>query len=141
MEDSHFRTVQEVLEFFGTDPKNGLTSAQSKPIAKSNEEEEEEKKKKKNKKPNKMKQNKNGKNIELPPPPKTSWISLVIKQFQDMLVLILLGAAVISFVLSWLEEGKSYWETIVEPSVILLILICNAVVGVWQESSAEEAIE
>lgn len=28
MDDAFFRTNQEVLNFFGTDPKNGLTSQQ-----------------------------------------------------------------------------------------------------------------
>ena len=30
MDDAFFRTTQEVLNFFGTDPKNGLTSQQVK---------------------------------------------------------------------------------------------------------------
>ena len=56
---------------------------------------------------------------------------------------VLLLAAVVSFVLAYFEEGgegegiRAY----IEPAVILLILILNAIVGVWQESNAEAALE
>merc|ERR1719464_733286 len=66
---------------------------------------------------------------------------LIIKQFEDLLVLILLGSAVVSLILGFLEDKDSYFEIFIEPAVILLILFANAIVGVWQESSAEEAIE
>lgn len=52
-----------------------------------------------------------------------------------------MGSAVVSLILGFLEDKDSYFEIFIEPSVILLILIANAIVGVWQESSAEEAIE
>lgn len=59
-------------------------------------------------------------------------------------MLILLGSAVVSFVLALLEEsseGSTWWTPFVEPIVILLILVANAAVGVIQESSAEKAID
>lgn len=54
---------------------------------------------------------------------------------------VLLAAAVISFVLGLLDEHESLVGALLEPSVIFAILIANAMVGVWQESNAEEALE
>ena len=56
---------------------------------------------------------------------------------------VLLLAALISFALAYLDEG-SHEEGIrayIEPFVILLILVLNAIVGVWQEANAEKALE
>lgn len=65
---------------------------------------------------------------------------LILEQFDDTLVKILLGAAGVSFLLATMEneEGVSAY---VEPIVILIILVLNAFVGVWQESNAEAALE
>ncbi|KAJ9188180.1 hypothetical protein P3X46_003567 [Hevea brasiliensis] len=70
---------------------------------------------------------------------------LVLEQFDDTLVKILLVAAFISFILAYLHgsesRGESGFEDYVEPFVIVLILVLNAIVGVWQESNAERALE
>ncbi|KAF4547747.1 E1-E2 ATPase-like protein 4 [Elsinoe fawcettii] len=81
---------------------------------------------------------KHGKNAIPEDPPTPLW-ELILEQFKDQLVLILLGSAAVSFVLALFEEGGD-WTAFVDPAVILTILILNSVVGVSQESSAEKAI-
>mmetsp|Transcript_8521 Transcript_8521/g.10225 ORF Transcript_8521/g.10225 Transcript_8521/m.10225 type:complete len:1049 (+) Transcript_8521:208-3354(+) len=75
----------------------------------------------------------------------TSFWELVLEQFDDPLVKILLVAAVVSALIvinETLELGESFsLAHFVEPGVILLILILNAIVGVWQESNAEKSLE
>ena len=68
---------------------------------------------------------------ELPVEEGKTIFELILEQFDDLLVKILLLAAIISFVLAFFEDDDSI-TAFVEPFVILLILIANAVVGVWQ---------
>jgi magnesium-transporting ATPase (P-type) len=76
--------------------------------------------------------------------------TLIMEQFDDKLVQILLVVAVISGIFSYYEHqqhvhdiiGKtSLLQSFVEPIVILAILVLNAIVGVWQSKSAEGSIE
>ncbi|MGH0161657.1 UNVERIFIED_CONTAM: hypothetical protein FKN15_041604 [Acipenser sinensis] len=111
MENAHTKTVDEVYNNFNVNESTGLSLDQVKKL--------------------REKWGPNGKSV---------W-ELVREQFEDLLVRILLLAACISFVLAWFEEGEETITAFVEPFVILLILIANAIVGVWQERNAENAIE
>jgi Ca2+ transporting ATPase len=114
------KSREEVLKYFDVDEEKGLSDAQVKRY-----------------------QEKYGPN-ELPAEEQKPLWKLILEQFDDLLVKILLGAALISFVLAMFEEheeGESSFHAFVEPLVIIMILICNASVGVWQELNAESAIE
>ena len=70
--------------------------------------------------------------------PKKSKLQRFAEQFKDIMIIILLAAAVISFTVAIIEGNpKEFFE----PVLILAIVILNAVMGVMQESKAEEALE
>jgi P-type Ca2+ transporter type 2A len=120
MEAPWTRTTEEVLKYFNQDEERGYSESQVKSA-----------------------QEKYGPN-ELPAEEGKPLWKLILEQFDDLLVKILLGAALISFVLAIFEEhheDESAIGAFVEPLVILMILIANAAVGVWQERNAESAIE
>ena len=66
---------------------------------------------------------------------KTTLLQKFINQFKDFMIIVLLAAAVISF---FAHEGA---PDPTDAIVILAVVILNAIVGVIQESKAEEAIE
>ena len=76
-----------------------------------------------------------GKN-KLTEPPKKSLLSRFLSQMADPMIIILLVAAAISGVLA-VAQGESFADVI----IILAVVIVNAVLGVYQESKAEKAIE
>ncbi|OAX36610.1 calcium ATPase [Rhizopogon vinicolor AM-OR11-026] len=112
-------TPEQVLQHFGVDSSRGLSAEHAAKHAEVY-----------------------GKN-ELPEEPPTPLWELILEQFKDQLVLILLASAVISFVLALLDDSEdtTLFGAFVEPAVILLILIANATVGVIQETNAEKAID
>lgn len=61
-----------------------------------------------------------------------------LDQLKDVMILILLAAAVISFITAWHSHDTAEFF---EPVLILLIVILNAILGVMQESKAEKAME
>uniref|UniRef100_A0A672LMW8 Calcium-transporting ATPase n=1 Tax=Sinocyclocheilus grahami TaxID=75366 RepID=A0A672LMW8_SINGR len=117
MENAHTKSTSEVLVNFGVNENTGLPLEQVK-----------------------INFERYGPN-ELPAEEGKSLWELVVEQFEDLLVRILLLAACVSFVLALFEEGEESTTAFVEPIVILLILVANAVIGVWQERNAENAIE
>jgi Ca2+-transporting ATPase len=106
MPDFYRLNVDEVLAELKVDPKQGLTEAE---IVK--------------------RQEQYGKNT-LPTESGTSLLKLILSQFTDLMVLILIGAAVISF---FLGDVKDVF-------VILIIVILNAMLGTYQEYRAEQAL-
>ena len=101
------KTQKEVLEELNVNPAVGLTSEEAEARLK------------------KYGQNK------LKGKPKKSLISLFFAQLKNMLIYVLLSAAVITVVIG----------EYVDAIIILLVVILNAVIGVVQEYKAEKAIE
>ena len=77
----------------------------------------------------------NGKN-RLADAPGKSLIRRFLEQMADPMIIILLVAALISGVLAVVEN-----ESFADVIIILFVVIVNAVLGVYQESKAEKAIE
>ena len=69
---------------------------------------------------------------------KKSNLQRFLEQFKDVMIIILLVAAVVSFVIACVEKNP---QEFFEPALILLIVIINAVMGVAQESKAEKALD
>jgi len=111
---AHAIDVAEVLEAIGVNPTRGL---REKDIA--------------------GLQEKYGLN-ELPKEDGSSVFELFLQQFDDPLVKILLGAAMISLVSGIMEQKN---EGLIEFTVIMVILLLNAGIGVFQEKRAEDAID
>ena len=78
---------------------------------------------------------KNGRN-KLAEAKKDSLIKRFFQQMADPMIIILLAAAAISAVLAVVEN-----ESFADVIIILFVVIVNAVLGVYQESKAEKAIE
>ena len=70
--------------------------------------------------------------------PKKTNFQRFLDQFKDAMILILLIAAAISFTVA-IVEGNS--KEFFEPVLILLIVFINAILGVFQESKAEKALD
>ena len=83
---------------------------------------------------------------EIAPLPPPSWLALIVEQFEDHLVRILVGVAFVSAVLEYTSSSsssrgssrltESLWSRFAEPLVIATLLMVNAIVGVWQSKSA-----
>ena len=69
---------------------------------------------------------------------KKTTLQRFLDQFKDVMILILIAAAVISFAVVVVEKN---WGELFEPALILLIVILNAIMGVYQEGKAEKALD
>jgi len=110
-------SADDVVKHFGSSTKTGLTNAQVTAAMQrygSNELEKEE---------------------------ETSLWDKIKEQFEDLLARILLLAATISFVIALAGDGDEGIAAYVEPFVILLILVLNAMVAIYQDGDADSALE
>ena len=110
----HDRSREEALRELETDRQTGLTSQQV-----------EERQRKYGE--NKLREKK-----------KKSTVQRFFDQFKDVMILILIAAALVSFVVVCVEQN---WGELFEPLLILLIVVLNAVMGVYQEGKAEKALD
>lgn len=110
---AHSESAQAVIQSLQSDPVSGLTESQvQERRTHYGENRLREKKKKTN-------------------------LQRFAEQFKDVMILILILAAAISFAIACVEGNA---EEFFEPVLILLIVVMNAVMGVMQESRAEKAL-
>lgn len=67
---------------------------------------------------------------------KKTFLSRFFDQLKDIMIIVLLVAAILSFVVS-IYEGESYVDAI----IILIVVLLNAILGVLQETKADKAID
>ena len=107
-------SADEVVKTLSSDMSQGLTSQQ---VAE----------KQQSFGPNKLREKK-----------KKTMVQRFLEQFKDVMILILIGAAIISFVIAIVEgEAREFFE----PALIMAIVIINAIMGIMQESKAEKALD
>ncbi|MBR2724541.1 MAG: HAD-IC family P-type ATPase, partial [Ruminococcus sp.] len=111
---SHNISKEEVLSKFSVDRDKGLTASQ---LQKARERYGKNKLQEKKKKTN---------------------FQRFCDQFKDVMIIILIIAAVVSFTIVCVEQN---WGELFEPALILVIVILNAIMGVVQESKAEKALD
>ncbi len=110
----HEQTPEAVLSELNSNAQTGLTSAEAEARRQQHG-------------PNRLREKKKKTNLQR-----------FAEQFKDVMILILIAAAIISFVVACTgHDPKEFFE----PALILLIVILNATMGVIQESKAEKALE
>ena len=67
--------------------------------------------------------------------PRRTFLQMVIAQLNSFVVILLIAAAIISSIVAVVEH-----ESFIEPAAILAIVVLNAILGVVQESRAEQAL-
>ena len=110
----HYETQSDLLSGLQTSLESGLSNEQaSQRLAKYG--------------PNKLNEKKKKTNLQR-----------FLDQFKDVMIIILLIAAVVSFVIACIEGDPMEFF---EPVLILLIVVLNAIMGMVQESKAEKALD
>ncbi|MBO5776137.1 MAG: HAD-IC family P-type ATPase, partial [Clostridia bacterium] len=91
----------------------------------------------------KVRLEKNGKNA-LDEAKKRPMILKFFDQFKDLMIIVLLAAAVISGVLTIVQNvraGTNEYGELIDSGLILLIVIVNAIIGLVQEGKAEKSLD
>ena len=110
----HNKSKEETLNALCTNRESGLSAAQVAELQQKHG-------------PNRLREKK-----------KKSLAKRFFDQFKDVMILILIAAAIISFVIVCVEKN---WGELFEPGLILLIVLLNAAMGVYQEGKAEKALD
>ncbi len=110
----HNESIEALIQLLSTDKAHGLTSAQAQEKLAQHG-------------PNKLREK-----------AKKTSLQRFFDQFRDTMILILIAAAIISFVVAIVEGNP---KELFEPILILVIVILNAILGVVQESKAEKALD
>ncbi len=111
---THNKRKEDIIEHFGSDPIGGLSDSQVVEATKKYGE-------------NKLRQKES-----------KTMLQRFAEQFKDVMIIILIIAAAISFGIAIYENNpKEFFE----PALILLIVILNAIIGVIQENKAEKALD
>ena len=110
----HNDPVKDVLDALSTNAQSGLSS-------------QEVLSRKEKYGPNKLREKK-----------KKTTMQRFMDQFKDVMILILIAAAIVSFVVICVEKN---WGELFEPALIVVIVILNAIMGVYQEGKAEKALD
>ena len=111
---THSQPKEEVIQSLSSNMERGLTSAQVAELQGRFG-------------PNKLNEKKKKTNLQR-----------FLEQFKDVMIIILLIAAIISFVIACIEGDPMEFF---EPVLILLIVVLNAIMGMVQESKAEKALD
>ena len=110
----HNKNKEETLKLLATNRENGLSSKQVADLQQKHG-------------PNRLREKK-----------KKTLAQRFFDQFKDVMILILIAAAIVSFVIVCVEKN---WGELFEPALILLIVLLNAAMGVYQEGKAEKALD